>query len=134
MKRWLISVALLLPVLLFGQQGGTDPKFPKDIRQFYFVMLTAGPHHSDTVGVAALQAAHLANINRLYKEGKIKVAGPFGDDGNWRGIFIFDCATREETEALLKTDPMIRVGRLNYEIHPWFTQSSGSFLPGAPKS
>jgi uncharacterized protein YciI len=134
MKRPLIAVVLLVPVLLFGQQGTAKTNPDSDIRQFYFVMLTSGPHHSDTAGVAPLQAAHLANITRLYKAGKIKVAGPFGDDGNWRGIFIFDCATREETESLLKSDPMISAGRLNYEIHPWFTQSSGSFLPGIPKS
>jgi len=69
----------------------------------------------------------MANITRLYNEGKIKVAGPYGDDGNWRGIFVFDAATKEEVETLLTTDPAISSGRLSYEIHPWWTSPVGSF-------
>jgi uncharacterized protein len=74
----------------------------------------------------------MANIRKLYAEGKLKVAGPFGDDGNWRGIFIFDCETKEEVENLLKTDPAIAAGRLAYELHPWYTSPIGSFTPGKP--
>ena len=75
----------------------------------------------------------MANINKLYYEGKLKVAGPFGDDGNWRGVFIFDCATKEEVEKLLNTDPAISSGRLSFEIHPWYTAPMGSFKPGKPE-
>ena len=75
----------------------------------------------------------MANINRLYYDGKIKVAGPFGDDGIWRGIFIFDCPDRQEVETLLKTDPAIAAGRLSYEIHPWWTAPVGSFKEGKPE-
>ncbi len=31
------------------------------------------------------------------------------------------CDTREEPEALVKTDPAIVAGRLTYEVHPWMT-------------
>jgi len=65
-------------------------------------------------------------------EGKLKVAGPFGDEGKWIGLFIFDCETKEEVEKLLKTDPAVAAGRLNYEIHPWWTAATGSFTPGKP--
>jgi uncharacterized protein YciI len=74
----------------------------------------------------------MANIKRLYNDGKLKVAGPFGDEGKWIGLFIFDCETKEEVEKLLKTDPAIAAGRLNYEIHPWWTAATGSFTPGTP--
>ena len=67
------------------------------------------------------------NIKRLAAEGKILVAGPFGDDGNWRGIFIFDCDMQEEVEKLLATDPMIKAGRLSYELHPWWTGMNSVF-------
>ncbi len=66
----------------------------------------------------------MANINKMAESGKLQIAGPFGDDGNWRGIFIFDVATEEEVKELLKDDPAIQSGRLAYEIHPWWT------LPG----
>jgi uncharacterized protein YciI len=79
-----------------------------------------------------IQEGHMANIKRLYNDGKLKVAGPFGDEGKWIGLFIFDCETKEEVEKLLKTDPAIAAGRLNYEIHPWWTAATGSFTPGEP--
>ena len=100
------------------------------LKQYYFVMLTRGKERdkiTDTAIINKLQAGHMDNIGRLYKEGKIIVAGPFGDDTNWRGIFIFDCDTQEEVERLLATDPMIKAGRLDYEIHPWWTGMNSVF-------
>ncbi len=41
--------------------------------------------------------------------------------GDWRGIFIFKTKTIDEAKALVEKDPMIMAGRLNYEIHPWWT-------------
>jgi uncharacterized protein YciI len=102
------------------------------IKQFWFVMLTKGDNRTqDSVTAAKIQAAHLANIGRLYNEGKLKVAGPFDDD-KWIGLFIFDCETKEEVEKLVKADPAIAAGRLAYEIKPWYTVPSGSFSPGKP--
>ncbi len=100
------------------------------MKQYYFVMLTKGERRNeitDTAIINKLQAGHLANIGKLAKDGKILVAGPFGDDGNWRGIFIFDCETKEEVEKLLNTDPAIAAGRLAYEIHPWWTAKNAVF-------
>ncbi|MFI5185421.1 MAG: YciI family protein [Chitinophagales bacterium] len=110
-----------------------EKKLEDQIRQYWFVMLTAGNNRNqDSATAAKIQQAHLANINRLYNEGKLKVAGPFGDEGKWIGLFIFDCETKEEVEKLLSTDPAIAAGRLNYEIHPWWTSAVGSFVPGKP--
>jgi uncharacterized protein YciI len=74
----------------------------------------------DTTGSAAIQAAHIANIERLYAEGKMDIAGPFGHDGDLRGIFIFNVATYDEVLALCNTDPAIKAGRLVAEIYPWW--------------
>lgn len=112
----------------------TKPRLENKIKQYWFVMLTGGPNRAqDSVTAAKIQAGHMDNINKLYYAGKLKVAGPFGDDGEWKGIFIFDCATKEEVEKLLSADPAIAAGRLNYTIHPWWTAATGSFEPGAPK-
>ena len=92
------------------------------IKQYFFVMLSDGPNRSqDSVTAEKIQAAHLKNISRLAQIGKLLVAGPFGDDGKWKGIFIFNCKTREEVEELVKTDPAVAAGRLSYELHPWWT-------------
>jgi len=113
--------------------ANTEPKAETRIKQFWFVMLLKGNNRTqDSATAAKLQEGHMANISKLYKEGKLKVAGPFGDDGNWRGVFIFDVATKEEVEQLLQADPAIAAGRLAYEIHPWYTAGVGSFADGKP--
>lgn len=135
MRKALLSTAFILIATssLFSQQK-EKPQKPEDkIKQYWFVLLKKGSNRSqDSVTAAKLQEGHMANINRLYYDGKLKVAGPFGDDGDWRGIFIFDCETKEEVEIILKTDPAIAAERLSYEIHPWWTAATGSFKPGKP--
>ena len=74
-----------------------------------------------------LSIHNLKNISRLAQMGKLLVAGPFSDDGNWRGLFIFDCKTKEEVEQLVKSDPAVSAGRLNYEIHAWWTAKNCVF-------
>jgi uncharacterized protein YciI len=116
------------------KKTAVKPKLENQIKQYWFVMLTAGNNRTqDSAAAAKIQEGHMANINRLYYAGNLKVAGPFGDEGNWKGIFIFDCTTKEEVEKLLNTDPAIAAGRLAYEIHPWWTAATGSFVPGIPK-
>ncbi|HLK27272.1 MAG TPA: YciI family protein, partial [Puia sp.] len=98
------------------------------MKQYFFVMLTSGANRNqDSVTAAKIQDGHMANITRLYKMGKILVAGPFGDEGKWRGIFIFDCKTEQEVRDYLKTDPAVAAGRLDYEIHPWWTAKNSVF-------
>ena len=113
----------------------TKPDQENAIRKYWFVMLIKGENRSqDSATAVKIQEGHMDNIRRLYAEGKLKVAGPFGDDSAWRGIFIFDCETKEEVEQLLKTDPAIAAGRLGYELHPWYTSPIGSFKPGKPEN
>jgi uncharacterized protein YciI len=66
-----------------------------------------------------LQKAHLANINRLVEMKKLVVAGPFGDDTNLRGIFVFRVGLLEEAQTLAATDPAVQAGRLVIDLHPW---------------
>jgi uncharacterized protein YciI len=67
----------------------------------------------------AIQKAHLANIGRLAEMKKLVVAGPFGDDGTLRGIFVFRVDSIEEARSLAATDPAVQAGRLALQIHPW---------------
>jgi uncharacterized protein len=125
LKNLLLTFLLFTSVCVFAQQEENRPETPK-LKQYYFVMLVKGPHRDDidSLSLAKIQEGHMANINKMAESGKLQIAGPFGDDGNWRGIFIFDVATEEEVIELLKGDPAIQSGRLAYEIHPWWT------LPG----
>jgi len=134
MKYFIILLGCLLVVQFssFAQNKSkaakANAKLENTIKQYWFVMLVKGENRThDSATAAKIQAGHMASINKLYYAGKLKVAGPFGDDGNWRGIFIFDCDTKEEVEKLLNTDPAIAAGRLAYQIHPWYTAPIGSF-------
>lgn len=136
MKHFILFVLLVTTCTAFAQQETEKPK--EKIQPYWFVMLLKGPNRSqDSVTAAKIQEGHMSNMARLYKEGKLKVAGPFGDGGDWVGLFIFDaaapgCKTKEEIELLVKTDPAIIAGRLTYDIRPWWTTGSGSFKSGAP--
>lgn len=132
---FLIMISCFIAVSnLSAQNDDNDKKAAPQVKQYWFVMLTKGVNRSqDSATAAKIQDGHMANITRMYYEGKLKVAGPFGDDGDWRGIFIFDCETKAEVEKLLATDPAVIAGRLAYDIRPWWTAETGSFKSGIPK-
>jgi uncharacterized protein YciI len=96
---------------------------PLKLDLVYFGFLKRGPNRKDgdgeTAEIQELQKAHLANINRLAEMKKLVVAGPFGDDGDLRGIFVFRVRSMKEAEELAATDPMIKIDRLRLELHPW---------------
>lgn len=131
--RWLFIIIFIFPIICKAQNNKTSNAPTKegyDLKQYYFVMLKKGPNRGtikDSAAINKLQTAHLDNINRLAKEGKIIVAGPFGDDGDWRGIFIFDSKNEADVIADLRSDPMIANGWLAYEIHPWWTAKNCVF-------
>ena len=123
-------LCMLLLVQANAQQTNKTEKPKYEMKQYWFVMLTKGKDRdkiTDTAVINKLQAGHMANMQVMADMGKLVVAGPFGDDGNWRGIFIFDAANKEEVEKLLQTDPAIKAGRLDYEIHPWWTAKGTTF-------
>jgi uncharacterized protein YciI len=96
---------------------------PLKLSQVYLGFLKKGPNRNEgddqNPEVQDLQKAHLANIVRLAGLKKIIAAGPFGDDCNLRGIFVFRVASLREAQELSATDPMVKIGRLIIELHPW---------------
>jgi uncharacterized protein YciI len=100
------------------------------MKKYYLVLLKANADKEklDSAAVAEIQKEHLANIGRLSELGKIVMAGPMGEDGDLRGIFIMDCNSMEEARELCETDPAISKKRLLYEVHSWWA-AKGSKLP-----
>ena len=91
------------------------------MKSYVLAFLKVGPNRNqDSMRTAQLMRKHLDNINRMADEGKLAVAGPFLDDGDIRGIYIFNVTTIEEARALTETDPAIKEGRLVMELHPWY--------------
>jgi len=97
------------------------PAKPMKLVQTYFTLLTRGEKWTPekTPATEEIQKGHMANINRLAEMKKLIAAGPFGDNGRLRGIFVFRVGSLEEAKALTAGDPAVQAGRLAMEIHPW---------------
>jgi uncharacterized protein YciI len=99
------------------------------MKQYWLVMLLKGNNRThDQATAQRVQAAHIANIERLAAEGKIIMAGPMGykHDADLRGIFIMDAKDSVTAASFVNTDSAVIAGRLRFEIHPWWTQT-GSY-------
>ena len=89
--------------------------------QYVMAFLKAGPNRDlDSLESAQLQRAHLDNITRLAEAGKLSLAGPFLDDGEIRGIYIFNVSSLDEARELTNSDPAIQAGSLVMELKPWY--------------
>ena len=97
------------------------PAKPLKLTQTFLAFLTRGEKWTPekTPATEEIQKGHMANIGRLAEMKKLVAAGPFGDNGRLRGIFVFRVASLEEAKALTATDPAIQAGRLAMDIHPW---------------
>jgi uncharacterized protein YciI len=100
------------------------------MKKYVVAFLKKGPNRNqDSATAAQLQKAHLDNITSLVNMGKLVVAGPFTDDGELRGIYVFNVATIEEAKKLTETDPAVQAGRLEMELHPWYASAALMEIP-----
>lgn len=96
------------------------------MQQYYMVFLKQGKNRSqDSLEAAKLQEQHLAHLNRMAEEGYASLAGPFGSDGEIRGIVVYNTPTQKEADSLARLDPAVQAGRLEVEVHPWWTAKGG---------
>lgn len=91
---------------------------------YYMVFLKKGPSWSPEVTPEStkIQAGHMENMMRQYKAGRMVLAGPFGDNGDLRGLQLFKAASMAEARSFADEDPAVKAGRLTAEIHPWLTE------------
>jgi uncharacterized protein len=130
-RRWLFCCLLLAleGSALYGQTNVSyDSLLARRLgadrigmKVYVMAFLKKGPNRSqDSTEAARLQAAHMANIQRMAREGSLVVAGPFMDDGDLRGIYVFNVSTVDSARALTESDPAVKAGRLAMELHPWY--------------
>jgi uncharacterized protein YciI len=58
----------------------------------------------------------------MWKAGKLVLAGPLADDGDWRGVLIYRTKTLDEAQRLADDDPAVKAGRLVVKMHPWMVE------------
>ncbi|MDD3043870.1 MAG: YciI family protein [Candidatus Delongbacteria bacterium] len=91
------------------------------MRKYVMAFLKRGPNRpADPDKANELQRAHLDNIGKMADARKLVVAGPFLDNGDLRGIYIFNVSSIEEAEELTNTDPAIIYGSLVMELKEWY--------------
>ncbi len=91
------------------------------MQQYFIAFLKRGPNRSQNEDEAnKLQNEHLAHLGKMYDLGYADISGPFGDDGDIRGITIYNVPTLKMADSLANADPMVKAGRLQIEIHPWW--------------
>jgi uncharacterized protein len=97
---------------------------------YYVFLLKKGPTWSPdpTPEVEALQQEHLANLRRLGEMGRLVLNGPlldsFATSGEIRGIGVLKAGSLTEAQELISTDPMVKVGRLIFELHAWMVDKN----------
>lgn len=97
---------------------------PPDMTAYYFGILEKGPKWTPekTDATAKIQEGHLAHLDAMWKAGKLVLAGPLENAGDWRGILIYRTKTIEEAQTLANDDPAVKAGRLQVTMHPWWVQ------------
>ncbi len=126
--KTLATLSFLLLTIFSSRLCGQNATEETGLKSYYIVILKLGPHRDqDSATAAMIQKEHLENINRMAASGQLNVAGPFLDEGEMRGIFVFDVRSEEEVKLLVDNDPAVKAGRLIYEVHPWMTQQGTCF-------
>ncbi len=87
------------------------------MRSYVFCVLKTGAAKiEDEEKRKEIFAGHFANMKRLGLEKKLVLAGPFVEGAPKRGLYIFNVATIEKAEELVKTDPAVKAGIFDYEL------------------
>ena len=91
------------------------------MQQYFIAFLKRGPIRTQNEEESALiQKAHLEHLGKMYELGYADISGPFGDDGDIRGITIYNVPTLKMADSLANADPAVQAGRIEIELHPWW--------------
>ncbi len=128
MKKLTFSFFLLIFSLALSAQNNVQREFSYTegdtvytMKRYVFMLLNKGTtQSSDSLEAAKIQEQHLAHLNKLSEDGKLIVAGPFEEDGDHRGLLIFDVNTVDEALKLESEDPAVKSGRLSMEAFYWW--------------
>ncbi|ALJ06831.1 hypothetical protein APS56_11460 [Pseudalgibacter alginicilyticus] len=91
------------------------------MQQYFIAFLKEGSiRPTIEAEVEQLQHEHLEHLTKMYELGYADISGPFADEGNLRGITIYNVPNLKMADSLAKSDPMVQAGRLEVEVRPWW--------------
>jgi len=104
------------------------------MKNYILVVLKSGSNTSvDKVAQDSLFHGHMNNMIRLANSGSLVVAGPFGKNDVYRGLFILNVTNFEDAKKLLQTDPAIAAKLLEPEMYLWYGSASLQEVMGVHK-
>jgi len=104
------------------------------MKNYILVLLKSGSNTSvDKVTQDSLFHGHMNNILRLANNGSLVVAGPFGKNDVYRGLFILNVTNFDDAKKLLQTDPAINAKLLEPEMYLWYGSASLQEVMGVHK-
>ncbi len=126
----LLALFCLAAVVVTADEPAFDSELAKKfgadergMKMYVLCILKTGPKDASIKGKEREEvfAGHFKNIGQLAEEGKLAVAGPFGEnDKAYRGLYIFNVATIEEAEKLVMLDPAVKAGVFVPDLTPWY--------------
>jgi uncharacterized protein YciI len=97
-----------------------EPKYT--MTQYFLALLDKGPKAANaaTPESQQIQLDHMWNVRKMLDAKTFASAGPFGGNGDLRGIFVIAAKSKEEAKAIADADPAVKAGQLSVELHPWW--------------
>jgi len=112
-------------------QGIHETATPNTLEKYSLLLVHQGEKWDPKSPVPQdLLKQHLSYLTGLMQQGKLALAGPFHDDGELKGIFIYS-VPMDEAMKLEAEDPMVKNGFFKIEGHPWAT-AKGVLAAGQP--
>jgi uncharacterized protein YciI len=113
MKQYFFLLALYFSIA---------PVFAQDTLTIVFLNKNPSASQMSKDEVDKIMAGHAENREKLAKEGKLLVAGPFDGGG---GVYIMKTGSVEEAKAWISNDPGVRAERWTIEILPYKPRVGG---------
>lgn len=76
--------------------------------------------------------SHMANINKMAKDGLLIAAGPILNGKEIRGIFVLQEKDEAKIKAAVQADALISNGLLEMQLITWYTSKGNINLPKIP--
>lgn len=117
-----VMLAIALPVSAQRTFEYKDGDSVYVMKEYFMVFLKNGPMRDsiDAEIAKTTQPKHLEYLGGLYKKGLIVLNGPYGDNGDLRGMSLYAVTSSEEAVRLASEDPLVKLGWLAVEVHPWW--------------